>query len=123
MNRFYPLAPYWIALATIATATVALRYGLVERSDIGHYCATAGAAGWCPLRELVVLGFLRYGYGWTALLSTLLALLWRRPGTALLAAACGAYALILYCFEAGALALLAGSLLLVRAGATRGGLR
>ena len=59
---------------------------------------------------------LTYGgvYGLIALATATLALLSKRPWAAWLAAAAGVFALELYCFEPGALALLIGCLRLLR---------
>jgi hypothetical protein len=53
-------------------------------------------------------------YGIAALVATALALAWKRPWLAWLAAALGIVALQLYCFESGALAVLVGCLRLIR---------
>jgi hypothetical protein len=61
-----------------------------------------------------VLGFLHNVYGATALLTALFAMLSRRLAVAWLAAALGLFALVLYGFQSGAIALLIGSLRLLR---------
>ncbi len=53
-------------------------------------------------------------YGWVAVATAVLALVWNQSIAAWLAAALGLFALELYCFEPGALALLIGCLRLVR---------
>ena len=62
-----------------------------------------------------MLGFLSSSYGYAALVASFVALFWRHPLAAWLAAALGVAALVLYCFEAGAFALLVGALRLLRA--------
>ncbi|MDI3262799.1 hypothetical protein [Aerosticca soli] len=107
----------WLLLALVAIGTAWLRYGWIEPSAIAHRCEAAPATPDCLLRGWVVRGFLDYGYGYAALLAAALALWRRRPWLAWLAAALGVFALELYCAEAGALALLLGCVLLVRAAA------
>ncbi|GGY32655.1 hypothetical protein GCM10008098_27650 [Rhodanobacter panaciterrae] len=101
-------------LLIVALATAWLRYGLIESSAIGQLCSTSHAPSWCSGRQWLVLGFLHNVYGVVALITAVLALLWQRPWLAWLAAALGVFALELYCFEAGALALLLGCLRLLR---------
>ena len=113
-----PLLP-WLAIAAVALGAAAARYLLIEPSDVAHLCDADASSGGCLWRQWLVLGFLGYGYGYAALVATALALLWKHPFAAWLAAALGIGALVLYCFEAGALALLVGSLRLLRAQATR----
>lgn len=111
----------WLALGLFGAGAATLRYGLIEPAAIGHLCdGAATAPAWCQGRQLLVLGFLGYGYGWAALALALLALVWKHPASAWLAAAAGLLALQLYCYEAGAFALLVGCLRLLRlqAGAT-----
>jgi hypothetical protein len=65
-------------------------------------------------RQWLVLGFLNNTYGIAALAAAALALALKQPWAAWLAAALGAFALEMYCFEPGALALLIGCLRLLR---------
>lgn len=113
------LALPWLALLAVALIASGLRYGLIEPSTMAQQCS-GGGPWWCSGRQWLVLGFLRGVYGVVALLVTTVALLlWKRAWLAWLAAALGVFALQLYCFEAGALALLIGSLRLLRLQATR----
>ena len=110
MRRALP----WLLLLAVALAAAWLRYGLIESSAIGQQCGAGHVPAWCHWRQVLVLGFLHNVYGIAALAAAALAL-WRpRLGLAWLAAALGIFALELYCFEAGALALLIGSLRLLR---------
>lgn len=104
----------WVLLLIVALATAWLRYGLIESSAIGQLCDASHAPSWCSGRQWLVLGFLHGVYGVVALLAAVLALLQQRLWLAWLAAALGMFALELYCFEAGALALLLGCLRLLR---------
>jgi len=113
--NFLRLSLPWLLLALIAALAAWIRYGLIEPAAIGHLCeAAATAPAWCQGRQMLVLGFLSYGYGWAALAFAASALVWKHPASAWLAAAGGVLALQLYCFEAGAFALLVGCLRLIR---------
>ncbi len=118
-SKRWRLAWPWLLLLVVALAAAWLRYGLIESTTIGQQCSGGQGAWWCSGRQALVLGFLNNVYGVAALAATALALLWKRAWPAWLAAALGVFALELYCFEPGALALLAGSLRLLRVQATR----
>jgi hypothetical protein len=113
-TRALALAWPWLLIALVGLAAAALRALLIEPSAIAHVCDAAASPGWCSWRQAAVAGFLSYGYGYAALAATLLALLWNHPLAAWLAAALGLAALQLYCVDAGAFALLLGSLRLIR---------
>lgn len=104
----------WLMLVVVALGAAWLRYGLVESSVIGAQCSATGAAWWCAWRHLLVLGFLSNVYGIAALVIAAAAWIWPRTWLAWLAAAMGVFALELYCFQSGALALLIGCLRLLR---------
>lgn len=125
---FRRLLPWLLVIAPAALAMV-LRYALIEPADVAHRCDAGAGPWWCGLRDAAVLAFTRgpdtwwsgaqgvSALGWigtAALLAAALALLRRRTATATLAAALGAVALVLYCFQSGALALLIGALALAR---------
>jgi hypothetical protein len=121
MKRTLTLVLPWLLLIALGSVPLLLRYGLVESPEVARVCETGKTLA-CDLRHVTVMGFitgniggLRIGiYGWVALAATVLAL-WRpRASTAWLAAATGLFAVVLYCFEPGALALLVGCLRLVR---------
>jgi hypothetical protein len=113
-SAWWRLALPWMLLLAVALVTAWLRYGLIESSAIGQLCGASHAPSWCSGRRWLVLGFLHNVYGVVALIAAVLALLRQRPWLAWLAAALGVFALELYCFEAGALALLIGCLRLLR---------
>lgn len=105
----------WLALAAVGLGATWLRYGLVESSTLAPLCSDGAGPWWCSWRQGLVLGFLHNVYGVAALLMALLAILLPRTGVAWLAAALGLFALVLYCFQSGAIALLIGALRLLRA--------
>jgi len=105
----------WLLLVAAGALAAWLRYGLIEPPALAHRCDGGAGPAWCPWRTLAVRGFLSYAYGYAALAAAALALLWKRAFAAWLAAALGLLALVVYCPDAGALALLVGSLRLPRA--------
>ena len=103
----------WLLIALTGVGAAWLRYGLIEQATLADLCASAQAPMWCPLRQALVVGFLHEAYGVAAIVVTALALLRRARALACLAAMLGAFALLLYNVEPGALALLASCLRLV----------
>ncbi|HEY4292379.1 hypothetical protein [Luteibacter sp.] len=104
----------WGIIVAVALAAVLTRYAFIEPPYMAHACDAQAAAWWCGLRNAIVRGFLDNGYGYAAVLAALLALFWRHAFAATLAVCLGVVALQLYCYEGGALALLVGTLRLVR---------
>jgi len=103
-----------------ATASVAyaigtvVRYGLIERDDLGTLCPATAAPWWCVLRALIVQAFLNDGFG---LASVALAALsaWRRSAlAAYLAVAIGTVGMVLYGFTLSGVGVLGGAVLLAR---------
>lgn len=114
MNRSLRLTLPWLTIALVGLAAAVLRYGLIEPPSMADLCSATGGPRWCAWRQWAVVAFLGYGYGYAALTAAFIALVLRHPLAAWLAAALGAAALVLYCFEAGAFALLVGALRLAR---------
>lgn len=114
MNSSLRAALPWAIIIVAALAATWLRYGFIEPSDSAHLCESTTGPWWCGTRTLIVQGFLTYAYGYAAVLLALLSLFWRSTFAAVLAASMGVFALQLYCYEGGALALLIGTLRLVR---------
>lgn len=117
-RRRWRAAGPWLALLMVGLAAAWLRYGLIESSAMGQRCGSISSPLWCVWRQWLALGFLNNVYGIAALLAAAMAMLSRRVVIAWLAAALGLFALQLYCFDSGALALLLGSLRLLRLLAT-----
>ena len=110
MRRLLP----WVLLLVVALLAAALRLQLIEPPALAHQCTVAAAPAWCGLRQSLILGFLHHIYGYFAAAAAVLALLLPRRVLAWLAAALGAFALQMYCYELGAFALLVGCLRLAR---------
>ncbi|HET8763911.1 MAG TPA: hypothetical protein VFM52_01700 [Rhodanobacter sp.] len=115
-RRQVVLAGCWLAILLVGAGATWLRFGLIEQPALADLCTRAAPPWWCALRQMLVLGFLHGVYGGLALAALALALLRRSLVPAALAAALGAFALVLYCPESGAFALLAGCLRLVHLG-------
>ena len=58
-------------------AATAVRYGLVEREDLGAVCDAATAPWWCHARMLVIRAFLHDVFGLVSV-ACAAAALWRR---------------------------------------------
>ncbi|HEY0199104.1 MAG TPA: hypothetical protein VGC19_11310 [Rhodanobacter sp.] len=115
MNRnAWRLALPWLALLAFWLAVAWLRYGFIGSPEVAQLCDAGQPPAWCGVRHVLVLGFLYYIYGVAALAAAAFALFGKRMWLAWLAAALGALSLVLFCFEAGALALLIGCLRLLR---------
>jgi hypothetical protein len=104
----------WLLIAVIGLLTAWLRYDFIEPPALAHLCDDAHQSASCSVRTFIVLGFNSYGFGIAALVSTALALVLKKISIAWLAAALGVFAVILYCYYAGAVALLIGCLRLLR---------
>lgn len=103
----------WLLLLGVGLGATAVRFGLIESSVIGQFCSGHNP-WWCSVRTALVHGFLHNVYGVAALIAAALALVSRRLALAWLAAALGVLAIQLYSVETGALAVLIGSLRLLR---------
>ena len=117
--RVWRLALPWLALLAVVLIVAWLRYGVVEPGAMAQQCGGERNPWWCVWRHWLVLGFLHNVYGIAAVLTTALALWRKQIWLAWLATTLGVLALQLYCFEPGALAVLAGSLRLLRLQAAR----
>ncbi|HET7330474.1 hypothetical protein [Dyella sp.] len=118
-KRLVPIVLPWLLIVVVGALAAWLRYGFIEPPAFGHACDDGNAPSWCWARQLVVIGFNTYGYGIAAIIVTVLALIAKKPWLAASAAALGVFALTLYCYDAGAVALLIGSLRLLRLQASR----
>jgi hypothetical protein len=109
----------WLLLLAFGFVAAGLRFHLIESTAIADLCGSGQYSPWCNTRQLLILGFQHHAYdvsayGTAALISAVLALWSKQVWIAWLAAVLGIFALQLYCFEPGALALLIGCLRLLR---------
>lgn len=104
-----------VATVVVAYAiATAVRFGLVERDDLGSICQSAASPWWCDLRMLVIRGFLNDVFGRASLVLAALAI-WRRSAlAATLAVAIGTFGMVLYSFTWSGIGMLGGALVLAR---------
>ena len=101
-----------VVVAYIGAAT--LRYGLIEREDLGLLCDSPAAPRWCSLRLLIIKAFLQDAFGLTSVALAALAA-WRRSAVAaILAVAIGTVGMVLYGFSWSGAGVLGGALVLAR---------
>ena len=103
-----------MALGICALAFLA-RYLLIQPPQIAHQCDAGGGPWWCSVRLAIILAYTGWGLGYASLAVTVAALWFRRAALGALALSCGTAAIVLYCYEPGAVAMIAGALVLVRA--------
>ena len=102
------------AIVVASAIAMAVRYGLVERDDLGSICQSAASPWWCDLRMLVIRGFLNDVFGRASLVLAALAI-WRRSAlAATLAVAIGTFGMVLYSFMWSGIGMLGGVMVLAR---------
>lgn len=111
----------WTSLAAGIALAAWLRLEWIEPVATAHRCLAGLDSAGCLARRLAVAAFGSGGLRLVALGSALLALVWRHPLGAWLAALAGGVAMVLYSPGIGAAALLVGCLRLVRATFVTGG--
>jgi hypothetical protein len=114
MKSAFRISLPWLLIVLAGIVAALVRYLFIEPANLAHLCEENNGPAWCGIRQAIVIAFYSYGLGYAALAATVLALLWKHPVSACLAAMLGFIALVMYCYEAGALALLIGSLRLIR---------
>ena len=103
------------ATVTVAYAVAAaVRYGLVERDDLGSICQSAASPWWCDLRMLVIRGFLNDVFGLSSVVLAALAVWQRSAPLATLAVAIGTFGMVLYGFTWSGIGMLGGAMVLAR---------
>jgi hypothetical protein len=112
MNK--KLTPWILALVIMALAMGA-RYGMIQPPDVAHQCDDGAGPWWCSLRLAIILMYAHYGLGYASLLLSAGALALRRVDIACITICVGLAALVLYCYEPGAVAVVIGVLRLARA--------
>jgi hypothetical protein len=105
------------AVVTVAVAyglATAIRYGLVERDDLGSYCDVAAPAWWCGVRMLVIRGFLYGVFGYASIALAALASWRRSPWLAYGGLGIGTVGMVLYGFTWSGVGVVASALVLAR---------
>src|SRR5262245_6071164 len=92
----------------------AVRWGLVERDDLGTVCDAVTAPCWCELRMLVIRTFLNDIPGRASVILAGLAFWRRSPVVAYLALAIGTWGMVLYTFTWSGVGVLGGAMALAR---------
>jgi glycerol uptake facilitator-like aquaporin len=91
-----------------------IRYGLIERDDLGPICEAVSPPWWCDARMLVIQAFLHDVFGLASVASAILAL-WRRSrALAYLAVASGVVGMVLYNFTWAGAGVIGGAMILAR---------
>ena len=90
----------------------AVRWGLVERDDLGTACDAVTAPWWCDLRMLVIRAFLNDIPGRASVILAGLALWRRSPVAGYLALAIGTWGMVLYTFTWSGVGVLGGAMAL-----------
>lgn len=103
-----------LAMVVAYAAAAAVRYGLIERADLGQLCEGRMAPWWCQARMLVIRAFLQDVFGLSSVALAALALWWRSRGLALLAVAVGTCGMVLYNFTWAGVGVIGGALALAR---------
>jgi hypothetical protein len=92
----------------------AVRYGLVERDDLGLLCQGASPPWWCGVRVLVIHAFLHDVFGLSSVALAALAAWRRSAAAAALSVAIGTVGMVLYGFTWSGIGVLGGALALAR---------
>ncbi len=110
----------WIAAATFCVVAILIRQFLIQPADVAQRCASATltlfAPGpwWCTLRAAAIMTYAWNGLLWAAPLLSLATLAWRRRWLAVATLTVGLVAIVWYTYEAGAVAITIGALVLAR---------
>jgi hypothetical protein len=106
----------WIAATVLVGYALGagVRYGLIEREDLGLVCQSQGAPWWCDVRLLVIHAFLWQVFGLASVAIAMYAA-WRRSvPAAILAVAIGTFGMVLYGITFAGLGVLGGAMVLAR---------
>ena len=93
---------------------IAVRWGLIERDDLGTVCDVVAAPWWCKLRMLVIHAFLNDVFGRASVVLAGVAFWRRSPVAACLAVAIGTWGMVLYTFTWSGVGVLGGAMALAR---------
>lgn len=105
---------YALPIAASCALAYGLRFGVVEPEALAHACGAPAAPWWCALRAAVIAAFASGALALACVVVAVAATLMRSRRVALAAACLGVAGLVLFSYESGAVALLAGLLVLAR---------
>lgn len=108
------LAVLLLMVGSTTALLLACRFYWVQPEVVAQACL-AGELSWrCAVREVVVAGFVHNAFGWTALLTGILATVARWRWLAVLAIVAGVAGAVLYTFELSGIGLLLGALVWIQ---------
>lgn len=114
----------WLGAAIVCAFAIVARQYLIQPPEIAHRCGTATLTlvtpgpWWCSVRAAIIMTYAWGGLSIAAIVLSLAALWIRRASTGFAALAIGLTAIVWYSYEAGAIAITVGTLVLARAQAT-----
>jgi glycerol uptake facilitator-like aquaporin len=108
------IASIFGAVLGACAVAVVVRWGLVERDDLGAVCEAVTAPWWCELRMLVIQAFLNDVFGRASVVLAGVAFWRRSPVAAYLALALGSWGMVLYTFTWSGVGVLGGAMALAR---------
>lgn len=110
----------WLAAAVACLAAVATRQFLIQPADIAQRCESAILAlpapgpWWCSVRAAAIMTYAWGGLWQASLVLVVATLVWRRAWLATATLVVGLVAIVWYSYEAGAVAITIGALVLAR---------
>lgn len=118
-----PYAPFvpWLVAALLCALAILARQFLIQPPEVAHRCTSAtltlatDGPWWCSVRAALIMTYAWSGLFVASIALSLLALATRRAWSGWLALAAGLLAIVLYTYEAGAVAITIGALVLARA--------
>lgn len=114
----------WLGAAIVCAFAIVARQYLIQPPEIAHRCNTATLTlvtpgpWWCSVRAAIIMSYAWGGLSTAAIVLSLAALWMRRAWAGFVTLAIGLVAIVWYSYEAGAVAITVGTLVLARAQAT-----
>lgn len=115
----------WLSAAIVCALAIVARLFLIQPPEIAHRCDTTTLTlitpgpWWCSARAAIIMTYAWGGLVYAAIALSFAALWIRRAWTGFVTLAIGLVAIVWYSYEAGAIAITVGTLVLARAQATR----
>ena len=114
----------WLAAAIVCALAIVARQFLIQPPEIAHRCDTTTLTlitpgpWWCSVRAAIIMSYAWGGLFYAAIALSLAALWTRRTWAGFVTLAIGLMAIVWYSYEAGAIAITVGTLVLARAQAS-----